>query len=142
MLGEQHHKLWDLTKEILRGIVQADQFASTEQRINGFRSGHGTVLYFEDMTVIEGLQASFPSYSEHFPSWSQQSNGMLQFVIWTALENEGLGASVQHYNPLIDEKSEDVLDHSAILEAHRPDAIWETDGPGRREGIQAFGRTD
>lgn len=29
---------------------------------------------------------------------------MLQFVIWTALENEGLGASVQHYNPLIDEK--------------------------------------
>ncbi|MED4599237.1 nitroreductase family protein [Paenibacillus validus] len=104
LLGEQHHKLWDLTKEILRGIVQADQFASTEQRINGFRSGHGTVLYFEDMTVIEGLQASFPSYSEHFPSWSQQSNGMLQFVIWTALENEGLGASVQHYNPLIDEK--------------------------------------
>lgn len=29
---------------------------------------------------------------------------MLQYVIWTALELEGLGASLQHYNPLIDEE--------------------------------------
>lgn len=29
---------------------------------------------------------------------------MTQFAIWTALELEGLGASLQHYNPLIDAK--------------------------------------
>jgi len=29
---------------------------------------------------------------------------MLQFVVWTALENEGFGATLQHYNPLIDEE--------------------------------------
>jgi len=29
---------------------------------------------------------------------------MLQFAIWTALEIEGFGATLQHYNPLIDEK--------------------------------------
>ncbi|UUZ83566.1 nitroreductase family protein [Paenibacillus sp. P26] len=104
LLGEQHHKLWDLTKETLRAKVNEDKFASTEQKLNGFRGGHGTVLYFEDMTVIEGFQNNYPSYSEHFPNWSQQANGMLQFVIWTALENEGLGVNVQHYNPLIDEK--------------------------------------
>lgn len=28
---------------------------------------------------------------------------MLQFAVWTLLELEGLGASLQHYNPLIDE---------------------------------------
>ena len=28
---------------------------------------------------------------------------MLQFVVWTALEQTGLGASLQHYSPLIDE---------------------------------------
>ncbi len=33
-----------------------------------------------------------------------QSNGMHQFAIWTALETEGLGANLQHYNPLIDAK--------------------------------------
>ncbi|NLD05714.1 MAG: nitroreductase, partial [Synergistaceae bacterium] len=30
------------------------------------------------------------------------SAGMHQFVIWTALSAEGLGASLQHYNPVID----------------------------------------
>jgi predicted oxidoreductase (fatty acid repression mutant protein) len=27
---------------------------------------------------------------------------MHQFVIWTALENEGFGASLQHYNEIIE----------------------------------------
>ncbi|MFE5319457.1 nitroreductase family protein [Paenibacillus sp. NPDC056579] len=107
LFGEHHNKLWDLTKEVLKGMVSADQFASTEQKLNGFRNGHGTVLFFEDMTVIEGLQSSFPTYKEHFPDWSMQSNGMLQFVIWTALESEGLGANLQHYNPLINDKVKD-----------------------------------
>ncbi|GIP37005.1 hypothetical protein J31TS4_02850 [Paenibacillus sp. J31TS4] len=53
---------------------------------------------------LQGLQEQFPSYKDNFPVWSQQSNGMLQFVVWTSLELEGLGASLQHYNPLIDEK--------------------------------------
>jgi Predicted oxidoreductase related to nitroreductase len=29
---------------------------------------------------------------------------MHQYVIWTSLESEGLGASLQHYNELIEEE--------------------------------------
>lgn len=29
---------------------------------------------------------------------------MQQWLLWTALELEGLGANLQHYSPLIDEK--------------------------------------
>ncbi len=29
---------------------------------------------------------------------------MHQLVVWTALEAEGLGATLQHYNPLIDDE--------------------------------------
>lgn len=29
---------------------------------------------------------------------------MNQYAVWTALEAEGLGANLQHYNPLIDAK--------------------------------------
>jgi uncharacterized protein len=29
---------------------------------------------------------------------------MHQYVLWTALEKEGFGANLQHYNPLIDQK--------------------------------------
>ncbi len=102
LFGAQHDALWDLTKDALRKVVPADSFAATETKIDSFAAGYGTVLYFEDMSVIEGLQNQFPLYSENFPIWSLQSSGMLQHVIWTALEGEGLGASLQHYNPLID----------------------------------------
>ena len=49
------------------------------------------------------MQKKFPLYAENFPIWAAQSNGMLQFAIWTALEDMGLGVNIQHYNMLIDE---------------------------------------
>lgn len=104
LFGDQSDKLWSITKETLRKIVPAGSFAPTEERINGFSNGSGTVLFFEDQTVVEGLQAQFAAYADNFPIWSNQSSGMLQLVIWTALEQEGLGASLQHYNPLINDE--------------------------------------
>lgn len=104
LLGEHHNKLWDITKETLRKVVGNKSFSSTEEKMQSFRNGYGTMLFFEDNSVIEGLQNRFPLYKDTFPVWSQHSSGMLQFVIWTALEAEGLGASLQHYNPLIDDE--------------------------------------
>ncbi|MBM7616114.1 nitroreductase family protein [Alkaliphilus hydrothermalis] len=104
LFREHHDRLWDITKETLRRIVPAKKFASTEEKIKSFRSGYGTILFFENQIVVRGLQEKFPSYQETFPIWSQQSSGMLQYIIWTALEAEGLGASLQHYNPLIDDE--------------------------------------
>ncbi len=104
LLGEQHDRLWDITKAELKKIVPADAFQATEEKINGsFRSGYGSILYFEDMTVVEGFQQKFQAYQDNFPIWSNQSSGMLQFAIWTGLEVEGWGATLQHYNPVIDE---------------------------------------
>ncbi len=102
LFGEQHQKLWNGTKEILRAIVPADAFAPTESKMNGFAAGAGTVLFFEDRAVITDLQGKFPSYADKFPLFSLQSSGMTQYIVWTALEAEGLGASLQHYSPLID----------------------------------------
>ena len=104
LLGAQHDKLWEITKTALKKIVPSDQFSATEDKINSFKNGYGSVLYFEDQTVIEELQSKFALYKDNFPVWSQQSSGMLQFAIWTALEIEGLGASLQHYGALINEE--------------------------------------
>ncbi|OSB19280.1 nitroreductase [Clostridium sporogenes] len=103
LLGDKHDKLWSITKESLRKIVPEDKFGSTEEKINSFASGYGTILYFEDMSVVEDLQKQFALYKDNFSIWSQQSSGMHQFVIWTSLEIEGFGASLQHYNELIEE---------------------------------------
>jgi len=104
LLGEHHNRLWDITKEALRKRVPKERFAATEAKINSFRAGYGSVLFFEEQSIVEDLQGRFPSYKDNFPLWSLQSSGMLQYIVWTALEAEGFGVSLQHYNPLIDEE--------------------------------------
>ena len=105
LLVDEHKKLWDIVKSTLKQRIPSDAFAKTEAKIDGcFAAGHGTVLYFEDTAVVKNLQEAFPSYAENFPTWSQHTSAMHQFAIWTMLEDAGLGASLQHYNPLIDEE--------------------------------------
>jgi uncharacterized protein len=102
--GEKHDKIWQITKEILRGIVPQDRFAQTEEKINGFAAAYGTILYFEETETIKNMQKQFAAYADNFPVWAQHANGMLQFAVWTALTDLGLGVNIQHYNPIIDDK--------------------------------------
>lgn len=103
LLDEHHTKLWDITKEALRKIVAEENFAPTGEKIDGFSAGYGTVLFFEDNNIVEYLQGEFPTYKDNFPIWSKESSGMHQFNIWTSLQLNGYGASLQHYNELIEE---------------------------------------
>lgn len=104
LLGESQNKLWDITMEALRKIVPASDFASTEEKVNSFKAGYGTVLFYEDFAIVEGLQKQFALYKDNFPVWASQTSGMTQFAVWTAFSNEGLGASLQHYTELIEEE--------------------------------------
>ncbi|HEY8390723.1 MAG TPA: nitroreductase family protein [Clostridia bacterium] len=103
LIGKNHNDLWDIVLETLRKIVPEKNFARTEQKINSFKNGHGTVLFFEDVSVTNALSEQFTEYKDTFPVWALQGSGMFQNIVWTALEDNGLGASLQHYNPLIDE---------------------------------------
>nr|WP_175803092.1 nitroreductase family protein [Burkholderia anthina] len=102
LFDAMHEKLWDITRETLRAIVPADAFAPTDAKMDAFAAGAGTVLFFEDQDVIQELQKQFPLYADAFPMFSEHSAGMAQFAVWTALAEAGIGASLQHYNPLID----------------------------------------
>ena len=104
LFGEQSNKFWNITTETLRKVVPAENFASTQEKMDMFNAGYGTILFFEDQSIIEDLQSKFDLYADKFPVWSNESSGMLQLVVWTALEAEGLGATLQHYNPLIDDE--------------------------------------
>ena len=103
LLGEQHDKFWKITMEELRKMVPAERFGPTQDKIAGFTAGYGTVLYFDEMEIIHELQDKYPKYKDNFPLWGQQANGMLQFALWTAMELEGYGASLQHYNEVIED---------------------------------------
>lgn len=103
LLNARHKEFWQLVLSALRQLVPADKFAPTEEKIASFAAAHGTVLFFEDWNTVRALQAKFPAYKDNFPLWAYQSNAMAELAVWTAFNEVGVGASLQHYNPLVDE---------------------------------------
>lgn len=105
LFGEEHQRLWNIVKHTLRAMLPDDAYARTEAKIdNSFANAYGTVLFLEDTSVVNKYRESFPLYAEHFKTWSQHTSAMHQLAIWTMLEDLGFGASLQHYNPLIDDE--------------------------------------
>ncbi len=102
LFGAESEKLWALATDEVRKVAPAEGFDKTEAKLKGFAAGVGTVLFFEDQDVVRGLQEKFALYADNFPVWSEQASGMAQLSVWSALANAGVGASLQHYNPLID----------------------------------------
>lgn len=105
LLGDNHTKMWEITKAELKKVSKSEEaFKATEDKVNtSFASGYGTILFFEDKAVIKGLQNNLPTMAEKFTEWSGHSSAIAQVLTWIGLESVGFGASLQHYNPLIDE---------------------------------------
>lgn len=106
LLGDNHKKMWEITKEELKKVSKSEErFKVTEEKVNtSFASGYGTVLFFDDKAVIKDLQNRFPKNAEKFAQWGDHAAGIVQILTWIGLESVGFGASLQHYNPLIDER--------------------------------------
>ena len=104
LFNEPYLNLWKSTETILKKVTPSENFETTKQKIQSFSKGIGTVLFFEEQHTIQALEEKFPLYKENFFIWSEQSSGMLQFAIWLGLTELGLGANLQHYNPLIDQE--------------------------------------
>lgn len=116
LFGKEHQKLWNITEDTLRKIVgDEEKFKSTKEKIAGFKAGAGTVMFFEDQSVVKSMQENAPLYADKFPIWANQTSAMHQYVIWTALASIDVGANLQHYNPVIDDK---------IAEAWNIDKDW------------------
>ena len=103
LLGKEHIRFWDLTRAQLKKIVPAEKFQGTSDKLDSFSNAAGSVLFFEDQEVVKTLQEQFPSYADNFPVWSEHSTGIAQYAVWLALAEKGIGANLQHYNPIVDE---------------------------------------
>jgi predicted oxidoreductase (fatty acid repression mutant protein) len=100
---DTHRTLWDRIYDAFSGKV-------AREKIDSFRAGAGTILYFYDEAVVRSMQEKFPRYAENFPIWAQQANGMLQISVWSGLRELEIGASLQHYNPVIDDAVRKLFD--------------------------------
>jgi predicted oxidoreductase (fatty acid repression mutant protein) len=104
LLEEKHDEFWEMVKAAIKRVVKPEDFSKSEDKINGFKNGFGTVLFFDDSETTKMLTEKFPLYKENFIKWAVEQNGMLQGNVWVGLESIGLGASLQHYNELIEEE--------------------------------------
>ena len=102
LFGKESDKFWNITREALRAVVPAADFEGTSKKIDSFANGAGTVLFFEDQEPVKALQASFPLYAHNVPIWSEHSTGIAQLAVWATLADADIGASLQHYHPLVD----------------------------------------
>lgn len=110
LFGESHLQFWNIVRETLRKIVPEAAFEGTNTKINSFAAGYGTVLFYEDQDVVKSLQEQFVLYADNFPVWSEHSSAIAQFAVWTALSEQNIGASLQHYNPIVDAEIAEVFD--------------------------------
>ncbi|MGA0538989.1 nitroreductase family protein [Neotabrizicola sp. VNH66] len=115
LFGAESDRFWSIVTETLRAIVPAESFAPTEAKMKAFAAGAGTVLFYEDQAVVKNLQEQFSLYADIFPHHSEHSSGMAQLAVWTALADANIGASLQHYNPVID---------AAVAKAFNVPASW------------------
>lgn len=110
LFGESHLQFWNVVRETLRKIVPEAAFEGTNAKINSFAAGYGTVLFYEDQDVVKSLQEQFALYADNFPVWSEHSSAIAQFSVWTALSEQNVGASLQHYNPIVDAEITEIFD--------------------------------
>lgn len=107
IVGKAHDQFWQAVYDEMMKFM-GGQFS--HERTDAFASAYGTILYFYDDAIIEETRRKYPLYAENFHDWVMQSNGMLQFAVWTGLKDLGIGANLQHYNPVIDKMVQDMFD--------------------------------
>lgn len=133
VMDEKHDQLWNEVHDIFGGRVP-------KEKLDGFKAGAGTILYFYDSAVVQGLQDRFPAYADNFPIWANQASAMLQISIWAGLREMGIGASLQHYNPVIDKLVQELcgVPENYVLVAQMPfGGIMSEPAPKEKEEIAA-----
>ncbi|WP_061776484.1 nitroreductase family protein [Levilactobacillus senmaizukei] len=104
LYGASHEKLWDIVINRLKSEVPDEAaFARTSAKVKAFKAAFGTILYFTETKTVAEFEKNFPLYAANFQDWSEQAQGNAQYAVWTALAENGVGANLQHYNPLIDD---------------------------------------
>jgi len=74
LLDEESDAFWnEIAYSELEEVTPAEAFEATKERLAGFAQAKGTILFYEDQDIVEGLQEQFPLYAENFPIWSEHN---------------------------------------------------------------------
>lgn len=104
LFGGDHKRLWSIAADTLLARIGEERWnEGTKDRMANFANAYGTILFWDDQSCAAAMEEHAPDiYKDKTDEWMQQSNGMHQYYLWTALNALGLGVNLQHYNPTID----------------------------------------
>lgn len=98
LFGKSSSDLWkDTVWNFIKSTFPAERHQYFEGRMNNFKSGAGTVLFYIDTAKVEEMQTKFPNLKSNFPIWARDSSAMAQYALWSTLSASDVGASLQHY---------------------------------------------
>ncbi|KAF7968081.1 hypothetical protein HWV62_32023 [Athelia sp. TMB] len=143
--GASHKKLWKIVKKgfmkSLGDKAPAELVKQSEVKIAGYAAAYGTVLFFEDQAPLDALAKQIAPLAAHFPTWSENSTGMLQFAVWTALEAEGFGASLQHHGAYASEIANGIRSAFGLPESWKSTALMPFGLPSGAPGVTGREKT-
>ncbi|KAJ7163386.1 nitroreductase [Mycena filopes] len=140
VIGAENTKLWNMISEsVLKALPEGDQKVAQAGKLKAFGGGYGSVLFWEDQAVVDGIAAKIPMLKAQFPVWSTNATGMLQHAVWTAFCLEGLGANLQHNGAYSAELVADIQKAFSLPTTWTSTAIMPFGDPAAPPGEKAFG---
>ncbi|QKX61815.1 uncharacterized protein TRUGW13939_08971 [Talaromyces rugulosus] len=97
--GEKHKQFWDTiikTAEPILKDVGEGIWHTMGALMESQKAAYGSVVFWERGDTIREASETHKSAAHMIPQLGDHANGMAQILAWTALELEGLGASLQH----------------------------------------------
>lgn len=107
VVKERQAEFWDFVANTLRQKLQGEQLERALDRIEGYRSGIFTIVFFEDTAISNN--PPMPAMAEVWKNFAAQAMGIIQANVWNAIAAAGLAASNQHINFQIEDELRDFL---------------------------------
>lgn len=97
VVREGNNRLWDTIEAAERAERKGKNLERALERPKGFRGSIFTILIYRDQGAVERMLAEY-SYLDPvaFDDWVRQALGMAQLLLWLAVTERGLTASLQH----------------------------------------------
>lgn len=144
LTGDKHIALWDLiATEVANSPLPDGLKAHVGGSIeNSFKKGYGTVVFLEDHDTLEAFLEKQPMLRGIYDQFSNNSQGMAQFMVWSALAVEGMGASLQHLGGVVPGVQEKISAQLGVPASWKSNAIMPfgvpAGPPGRPDSPKTF----
>jgi predicted oxidoreductase (fatty acid repression mutant protein) len=104
LVHQERFAFWQLVEEAFLERLDGDRLERYLDRLAGFRGGAAVALIYEDVSIRQQLAEAWQITQEQAGAFAEQGLGMVQLALWLALTAEGLVASLQHWDWLLEDR--------------------------------------